>query len=411
MQCIGVDPYGIKIMLPKAMHYVIKVGSLQCIAANILKQEMLSLGGDVALARGALTGKIKNTDCLILGNLSQYSRLNEKLKKQPFGLGKIAFELSRALNNYQKNEFLFNLGGHKIKIMPGLAYIMGIVNLTPDSFSGDGFYSSSCVPVSPAGGHHPCLSGRQASSLPLRQAGIERIVEVVNAMIKDGADIIDVGGESSRPNAAPISVKEELGRVIPVIRALAKKVSAPISVDTYKPEVARQALDNGATIINDITALGSGAQMIKIAKKYKAAVVLMHMKGNPKTMQRNPKYVSLLDDIIEYLGRAVNRALEGGINEDSIIIDPGIGFGKTMGHNLGIIKNLEELKVLGRPILVGASRKSFIGKILNADPLERLPGTIASCVLAVKNGANFLRVHDVKEIRQALKLADAVINA
>lgn len=390
MQGIGVDPYGIKIMVPKAIEYVIKISSLSCIAANILKQEMLSLGGDVAVARGALTGKIKNTACFILGNLAQYGRLCEKLKKQPFGLDKIAVELSKLLNNYQKDEFLLDLCGHKFKIKPGRAYIMGIINLTPDSFSGDGIYAPSVV-------------SRPSSSA--------RIVELVENMVNDGADIIDIGGESTRPHALGISVKEELNRVIPVIKALAKKIHVPISIDTYKPEVARQALDNGASIINDITALGRGAEMAGVVKRYKAAVVLMHMKGTPRTMQKCPNYVSLFDEIIGYIDSAVKRALDGGIKEDSIIIDPGIGFGKTSSHNLEILKNLGEFKVLGKPILVGTSRKSFIGKILDTDIHGRLPGTIASCVLAAKNGANFLRVHDVKEVKQAVKLADAVTNA
>ncbi len=390
MQGIGVDPYGIKIMLPKAKEYLVKIGSLPCVSANILKQEMLSLGGDLALARGALTGKIKNTGCLLLGNLAQYSRLCEKLKKQPFGLDKIAVELSKVLNNYQKDEFALDLGGYKFKIKPGRTYIMGIVNLTPDSFSGDGFYSAA---------------------LHDRFSSIGRIAESIEQMIKDGADIIDVGGESTRPNARKISVKEELDRVIPFIRALAKKIHVPISIDTYKPEVARRALDSGASIINDITALGGGAEMAGVARKYKAGVVLMHMKGVPRTMQKSPDYVSLFDEVIEYLDTAVKRALDRGIKKESIIIDPGIGFGKALGHNLEIIKNLGEFKVLGMPILVGASRKSFIGKILNTEIHERLPGTIASCVLAAKNGANFLRVHDVKEIKQAVKLADAVISA
>lgn len=391
MQGIGVDPYGIKIMVPKAIGCVIKISSLSCISANILKQEMLSIGGDAAVARGALTGKTKFTDCLILGNLSQYRRLNEKLKKQPFGLDKIAAELSLLLNNYQKDEFLLDLGRDKFKVKPGRAYIMGVVNLTPDSFSGDGFYS--------------------ASFFVNRPSSIDYIIKFTEQMINDGADIIDIGGESTRPHARAISVKEELDRVIPVIKALAKKIKVPISIDTYKPEVARQALDNGASIINDITALGKGPEMIKIAKKYKAAVVLMHMQGIPKTMQKKPVYASLLDEVIRYLDNALKRALDGGIKENSIIIDPGIGFGKTLGHNLEILKNLGEFKILGKPILVGTSRKSFIGKILNADIPERLPGTIASCVLAAKNGANFLRVHDVKEVKQALAVADAVINA
>jgi dihydropteroate synthase len=226
-------------------------------------------------------------------------------------------------------------------------------------------------------------------------------------MIRDGTDIIDVGGESSRPGARPIPIKEELDRTIPVIKALAKKIKVPISIDTSKPEVARQALDNGAVIVNDITAL-KNPKMAKVIAKYKAGVVIMHMKGNPATMQKNPLYKSLMDEIIEYLDKAINTAIDAGIDREKIILDPGIGFGKALVHNLEILKNLRELKVLGRPILVGPSRKSFIGKILNVGHQERIFGTVSSCVLAVKNGANMVRVHDVKAVKQALKVLDAI---
>ena len=257
--------------------------------------------------------------------------------------------------------------------------IMGIVNLTPDSFSGDGLYKTQ-----------------------------NSIVDFAEKMVEDGADIIDVGGESSRPGAEPVSIEEELQRTIPAVKALSKKIKVPISIDTHKPEVARQALDNGALMVNDITGLNN-TEMLRIVAQYKAAVVIMHMQGNPRTMQDNPVYKSLIDEIIEYLDKAIVRAVEAGIDRNKIIVDPGIGFGKTAGHNLEILNRLSELKVLGRPLLVGASRKSFIGKILDSGPQERIFGTVSACVLAVKNGANLLRVHDVKPVSEAIKVAEAII--
>jgi dihydropteroate synthase len=180
----------------------------------------------------------------------------------------------------------------------------------------------------------------------------------------------------------------------------------PVSIDTCKPEVARQALDNGAAMINDISGLRE-ARMAKIAAKYKAAVVLMHMKGNPRTMQNNPGYASLMDEILQYLQEAIDRALDAGIDRNKIVVDPGIGFGKTLRDNLTILNNLNEFKILGRPILIGTSRKSFIGKILNAKPQDRIFGTVSSSVLAARNGAHIVRTHDVREVSQALKILDA----
>ncbi|MFH1397921.1 MAG: dihydropteroate synthase [Candidatus Omnitrophota bacterium] len=378
LQEIKVDPYGNNIMRPKADFYLVKINSLACIAANILKQEMLSLGADAAVAKDSISGMIKSTDCLLMANFTQLKLLNEKLKHQPFGLNKLAKDLASALENYRKDKFILDLGKYKLNLSQR-TYIMGIVNITTDSFSGDGLYHKT-----------------------------KDIIKYAEDLSKQGADIIDVGGESSRPGAKSIPVKEELRRVIPVIKKLVKKIGVPISVDTYKPEVAEQALDNGATIVNDITGL-SDKLMRKVAARYKAAVVIMHMQGTPRSMQKDPHYESLIDEIIDYLGKAVDRAMEAGIDRDKIIIDPGIGFGKTLDHNLEILKKLKEFKTLGMPILVGTSRKSFIGKILNAQPQERLFGTISSCVLASLNSANILRVHDVKAVRDALKISDKII--
>lgn len=386
LEGIGVDPYGIKIMLPKAQNYLIKVNGLSNILANILKQELLSLGADAAVSREALTGKAKRTDCLIMGTLAQFSRLSEKLKQQPFGLNRLAQDLSSAIKNYRNENINLILGEFKLNLR-NRSYIMGIVNVTPDSFSGDGLYDKRLIADS--------------------KRRIAYIADYAQKLAADGADIIDIGGESSRPGAKPVSLQEELARVIPVIKTLAKKIKTPISIDTHKPEVAKQALDNGASMVNDISAL-KNKKMLALVSRSKAAVVIMHMQGNPYSMQKKPSYVSVIDEIIGYLQNAINRALQAGIKKEKIVADPGIGFGKTIEHNLEILKRLKEFKVLGQPVLVGTSRKSFIGKILNSQPQERIFGTIGSCIVAADNGANILRVHDVKAVKQALLIRDSI---
>ncbi|MFA5099597.1 MAG: dihydropteroate synthase [Candidatus Omnitrophota bacterium] len=379
---LKVDPYGISIMLPKAVPYCIRIDALSCIAANILKQEMLSAGGDAALPRGALTGKTRSTDCVLIGNLSQFSKLIEKLRKQPFGLAKLGVDIKASVAKYAKQSFTLSLRRNRLHL-GGRPKIMGIMNLTPDSFSGDGLYA--------------------------RQNDIGNIVECAQTMVRDGADLIDIGGESSRPGANPVPVKEELRRTIPAIKAIAKKVKVPLSIDTYKPDVARAALDNGASMINDISGLRN-REMVSVAKKYKAAVVIMHMQRTPQTMQKNPRYGCVTADVIKYLNDRVAASLDAGIGAENIVIDPGIGFGKTISHNLKLLRGLKEFKILGLPIMVGTSRKGFIGALTGADAGQRIPGTIASCVLAVNNGAHIVRVHDVKQIKQALQVTRAVLN-
>jgi len=383
---IKVDEYGIKIMLPKADSFLIKICDVSSIAANILKQEMLSLGGDVAISRNSITGKDKKTSCLIMGNLIQLSRLTNKLKLQPFRLDEIGKSLEKAIANYRRNKFLIKCRKYTLNT-DKKTLLMGIINLTPDSFSGDGLLNT-----------------------PERTDSLEKIIfEKAEQMVKDGADIIDIGAESSRPGAKPISEKEEIKRVSLCLKLLVKKFKIPISVDTYKPKVAKVGLDLGASIINDITGLKE-AKMRKIIAEYKAAAVIMHMKGMPRTMQANPQYHSLVGEVISFLSSAVDSAVKDGICPESIIVDPGIGFGKTLEHNLTILKNIKEFKVLGKPILLGVSRKSFIGKILNVNPEERIFGTSAAAAMAIKDGVNILRVHDVKEIRQVTKICDSIIN-
>jgi dihydropteroate synthase len=257
---------------------------------------------------------------------------------------------------------------------------MGILNVTPDSFSDGGKYFN-----------------------------LKDAVKQAVRMAEEGADIIDVGGESTRPGAEPVPIKEELGRVIPVIKELVKELDLPISIDTYKSEVAKKALDQGANMINDISALRFDPDMRKVASEYDVPVVLMHIKGTPRNMQKNPFYTDVIQEISDYLNESIEIARKAGIAEDKIIIDPGIGFGKRVKDNLDILKNLRELTYLGKPILIGISRKSFIGKLLDLPLAQRLEGSLSASVLAIANGANILRVHDVKENKRAAQIADAIL--
>ncbi len=384
MRDIGVDPCGIKIMLPKTTTFLIHLSAISNIAANILKQEMLSLGGDVAVARGALTGKTRKTDCLIIGQSNQLFSLINKLKLQPFGLQKLADELDKNIKKYTRGNFTMPLRRGFLNFN-AKTYIMGAMNLTPDSFSGDGLYS---------------IKSNDYPGLALNRA---------EEMLKDGADIIDLGGESSRPGARNISIREELRRVLPILKKLAKNIPAPISIDTTKAEVAQVCLESGAQIVNDISGLGD-KRMAKVVAKHKAVVVIMHMLGRPVNMQKRIAYKSLIGDISSWLKNAIESAEFSGISPDKIIVDPGIGFGKKPEQNLEIIKRLADFKILGKPILIGPCRKSFIGKVLKTGLQERSIGTLATCVMAVERGANIVRVHDVKEVSQALKMAAAIRN-
>lgn len=230
-------------------------------------------------------------------------------------------------------------------------------------------------------------------------------------MKEEGADIIDVGGESTQPGAEGVSPEEELERVIPVIKELADGLKLPISIDTTKSVVAREALEEGASIVNDISGFKFDRQMASVAAGFNAGCVLMHIKGTPRTMQENPSYESLMDEIISYLRESVGIADSAGVQRKALLVDPGIGFGKTTKHNLEIINRLKEVAALDLPVLVGTSRKSFIGNVLNLPVEERLFGTAASVAVSIFNGAHIVRVHDVKEIAQVVKLTDNILNS
>jgi dihydropteroate synthase len=258
-------------------------------------------------------------------------------------------------------------------------HVMGILNVTPDSFS-DG-----------------------ATFLDVDSA-YKRALQ----MQKQGADIIDIGGESTRPGAKEVSADVELSRVIPVIKKLRKKIKIPISVDTTKYKVAEAALEEGASLVNDISGLRFDPEIAGLCARYKAALILMHMQGNPRTMQKQPSYKHLFSEISSFLKISIKTALQKGVSKRSIVIDPGIGFGKSLDHNLKIIKGLSCFKSLGLPILLGLSRKSFIGKILGVDVDKRLIPTVAANSIAVYNGADILRVHDVEEAVASAHIIDAI---
>ena len=380
LERVGADPGGVARMTPKAGFLAIRVTGLKAPAANILKQEMLSVGGDAAVARGVVNCAVERSDAVILGTRKQVRRLVDKLRPQPFGLGRLADELLDLLRPGDAPVLRWHGGEVPLDRRP---LVMGVLNVTPDSFSD--------------GGEHFDPG-----------AALDRALE----MVEQGADILDVGGESSRPGADPVPEQEELRRILPVIEHLAPRVRVPVSVDTYKASVARRAVEAGAAVVNDISGLRMDPAMAPTVAELGCTVVVMHMRGTPRTMQTDTRYDDLMGEIFEALEGSVGAALEAGVPRERVWIDPGIGFGKSPEGNLVILRRLGELRSLGCPILVGASRKSFIGRALGIDdPKDRLEGSLAAAVLAVWNGARVVRVHDVRETRRAVDLAWAVARA
>jgi dihydropteroate synthase len=259
-------------------------------------------------------------------------------------------------------------------------HIMGILNITPDSFSDGGVHFNA-----------------------------SRAIDHALRMVEDGADIIDIGGESTRPGSAPVPLDEELRRILPVLEALARRVSVPLSIDTYKSEVALRALEAGASMVNDISGMRFDPEMPSVVSRYQVPVVIMHVKGEPANMQVNPTYEALLPEVTDYFRVGIQLAVKSGIPESMIVLDPGIGFGKTFEHNLQIINNLDQFSVLGKPLLIGPSRKAFVGRILGGrPPQERLEGTAAAVAISIMKGAHIVRVHDVKEMAYVARVADAI---
>jgi dihydropteroate synthase len=377
---VGVDPYGIDAMVPKMNTVNVIVEGLECKVANIMKQEMLSIGGDVAVSRGSIDCSIGGTDAVIIGSDKQMKLFVDKISIQPFGLKRLSEELKQVLRNMRRLSFTVETPQRTINFGTRTA-VMGILNVTPDSFSDGGRFATI---------HDAVANARQLE--------------------EEGADIIDIGGESTRPGSESVPVEEELDRVIPVIRAVKRQVEVPLSIDTTKAAVAARAIDEGVEIVNDISALRWDREMASVIAARGVPVVLMHMKGTPQTMQDGTiSYRSLMADIIQFLRNSIDAARAAGIPEERIIIDPGVGFGKTVEHNCELLWRLSELKTLGRPILIGPSRKRFIGAVTGGEPRDREDGTAATVAVSIMNGAQIVRVHDVKSIKKVAVMTDAIV--
>lgn len=364
-------------MASKMLACSVHLESVACRQANILKQEMLALGGDAAVARGTVSCSIPYTDIILIGTIKQLHRLCDKLLPQPFGLPELAATLKTLLISMHKKPEIWRTSQRDLSLLRPL--IMGILNVTPDSFSDGNRYLKP-------------------------EAAVDRALE----MIDEGADIIDIGGETTKPGAPGISAEEEALRVVPVIREITKKISCAISVDTWKSEVARAAVDAGAEIINDISGFTFDPAMPDLAARSGAAVVLMHTRGTPACMQHDTQYDDLLLEVTQGLAQSVGIATQAGVARDRISIDPGIGFAKDAVGNMELLRRLKEFSGFGLPLLIGTSRKGFIGKTLGREVTDRLFGTAATVAIAVANGANIIRVHDVAAMRDAAHMAHAV---
>ncbi len=372
LQKVGVDPASVPIFTRKGSFISLLIYDVPVITANVIKQEMLAAGADAAVHKHAITHKVEKTDVLTMGTLAHHQKLIEKLLKMNYwGLSEIARQIQECLFKEKVKEIELP-SGKKLSFHRTL--VMGIVNVTPDSF-----YEKSRVDRN-------------------------KVLDFVSKMVKEGADIIDVGAESTRPGSERVTEEEELERAIPVIEQIKKNFDVIISIDTYKASVAEEALKVGADIVNDISALRFDERMVQVVSQYKPAVVLMHMKGEPKTMQQNPYYEDVIKELFEFFEQRL-QLMEKLNLKDKTIIDPGIGFGKRVQDNIEILQRIEEFNTFKVPILIGASRKSFIGNLLNGvPPEERLFGTLAVTAHCAAKKVDILRVHDVSPNLHVLKI-------
>lgn len=376
---LGVHPASVGIFAAKSQIVPLKLTSVRTPAANILKQEMLAAGGDCAVPSGCILNNAVRMDVILLGTVKHYRILVHKLAQMPFfGLSEVKENLQKFLAAQQPVTLLADgrtLTYEKMRIM-------GILNVTPDSF-----YSGS------------------------RLDGETAVLQRAEQMLADGADILDIGGESTRPGAGAVTPEEEIRRVAPAIEAVKKEFPhCIVSIDTYHAETAQAAIAAGADIINDVTALTGDDKMAQAAADAKVPVVLMHMRGTPKTMQQNCVYADVVTEVAAYLVQRAEELAQLGIGAEKIILDPGIGFAKNTEQNLELLQGLDALTGLGYPVLLAASRKTVIGETLGGlPPQERLEGTIALSCQAVYAGAQMVRVHDVKENTRAVRMLEAVL--
>ncbi|MFQ5986809.1 MAG: dihydropteroate synthase [Thermoplasmata archaeon] len=377
LQAVGVQAQGQPILRRKGLFRIVRLQGVGYREALIAKQEMLGAGGDAATPKGTVEFTSDEGDVILLGTPQHFKRFLGKMKHQPFRSAALAAEVEEALAHYARDAYVLRFPNFEIPLQRTV--VMGILNVTPDSFADGGRYLEP-------------------------QAAIDRAVE----MVQEGASLVDVGAESTSPGSEPVSAAEEWKRLEPVLAGVLDHVNVPISVDTYKPETAAKALDLGATMVNDVTSLRD-PKMVALVAQHDVPAVLMHMLGEPKTMQKSPEYEDVVADIVRFLRARISDAVEGGVGPENLVVDPGIGFGKTVDHNLQILRQLGAFRSLGRPILVGVSRKTFLGKLLDAEVEDRLEGGLAAAVLAVRHGARIIRTHDVKETVRALAIADAIL--
>ncbi len=374
---IGVDSYALN-MVKKGVSLNILVRDIKPPAANILKQESIASGMDAAVKRGAVSCSIDKTDVLLMGNAATFERLIKRLSAQVFGLKELAKELKTFLHSKEIKYITYNNG--KIDLSKPLC--MGILNTTPDSFSDGSLYETE-----------------------------EAVALRINEMVENGVDIIDIGGMSSRPFSDSISSDEEIKRIKFALDYV-KQYDIIVSVDTNNYKVADYALNNGTDIINDISGM-TDDNMVSVCSSAKCAVCIMHMQGSPKDMQndKNTEYENIIYDIHDFFSRSIDKCINAGIEYSSIILDTGFGFGKTVEQNYILLKYLREFKSFNLPLLAGISRKSMIGAVINKDVNNRLAGTVCANTAAILNGADIIRVHDIKEGIDTVKIADYILKA
>lgn len=378
---LGTDKGGVAIMSTKMSCAAISAENVQARASHILKQVMLSRGGDCATPREVfLVEGTERVRVIIMGTERQLRAAVRNLSVQPFGLKALASELKSLIDSglFSRRERELRAGEH-VLVVGGRTLVMGIVNVTPDSFSDGGWFYDFDV--------------ARAHAL---------------AMAEAGADLIDIGGESTRPGAEPVSEEEEERRTVPLIEALVGEIDIPISIDTYKSSIARKALDAGASIVNDISSLRLDPGLAPLIASRGVPVILMHMQGMPGNMQDNPAYEDVAGEISDFLLERAEHACASGIDPGQVLIDPGIGFGKSPEHNVEIIRRIGEFGTLGYPVVLGPSRKRFLGAITGKEVTERMMGTAASVAFAIARGVDVVRVHDVAEMREVVKVADAI---
>ncbi|HTT35232.1 MAG TPA: dihydropteroate synthase [Thermoplasmata archaeon] len=372
------EPEGVGIMTRKARIFPVRLDGVPLRAAPLLKQELLAVGGDSAHARGVADQSVATTSVVLLATWGQYRRVIPKLARQPFHLGAIAEAVDAALAHFTTRRPRLVQGTRRSLEVGGTTRVMGIVNVTPDSFSDGGRYLD------------PDAAAARA-----------------RALVAEGAAIVDVGGESTRPGAAPVAPSVEWGRIGPVLERL-RDLPVPISVDTRSAEVAERALASGADWVNDVGGLRDPAMRAVVARSG-APVIALHMRGTPATMQAETEYADVRAEVYDGLARAAEAAIADGVRPDQLLVDPGLGFGKTAEQSVELLAHAGEFRSLGYPVVVGASRKSFLGHLLGGAPVgDRLEAGLAAAVLLASAGVEIVRTHDVGPTVRALAVADAV---